>query len=312
VSALTTRGSTRRGMLLIALGVFTIGLQDPIVKSLMGGYPVTQAVAIRSAVAVPILLALVLHAGGLRILREGSPRRLIARGFVMMLSYTLYFLAFPAMPLANVVALFATAPLFVVLLSRVVLAEPQGWQRWTAVLVGFGGALVVAQPSGGAIGWSALLPIGAALGYALAQVLSRRWHDAGSATAMSFHANAVYLVGALAFAAIVAPLAGSVQGDGVAAFLLRPWEMPTLRDGLLLAACGPIAAFAFLMLTKAYREAPPGAVTPLEYTTLLWASLWGFLFFQEVPTAATISGAALIIASGLFAVSRASGSRRAR
>lgn len=297
-------------MLLIALGVFTISLQDPIVKSLMGGYAVTEAVAIRSAVAVPILLLLVLRAGGLRVLREGSPRRMIARGGVMVISYTLYFLAFPAMPLANVVALFSTAPLFVVLLSRVILSEPQGWQRWTAVLVGFGGALVVAQPSGGTIGWSALLPIGAALGYALAQVLSRRWQDAGSATAMSFHANAVYLVAAIAFAAVVAPFAGGVRGDGVAAFLLRPWETPTPRDALLLAACGPIAAFAFLMLTKAYREAPPGAVTPLEYTTLLWASLWGYLLFDEVPTVATIAGAGLIIASGLFAVSRAAGPRR--
>ena len=80
--------------------------------------------------------------------------------------------------------------------------------------------------------------------------------------------------------------------------------MPGGQDLLLLGLCGPIAVAGTILLTKAYREAPPGAVAPIEYMALIWATLWGFLLFSEVPDAASIIGAALIIASGLFAVTR--------
>jgi drug/metabolite transporter (DMT)-like permease len=82
--------------------------------------------------------------------------------------------------------------------------------------------------------------------------------------------------------------------------------VPTVEHLVLLALCGPIAVGGTIFLTKAYREAPPGAVTPIEYLALIWDSLWGLLFFAEVPGPATLAGAALIIASGIFAVTRGS------
>ena len=91
------------------------------------------------------------------------------------------------------------------------------------------------------------------------------------------------------------------------AFLLRPWELPDPRDAILLGLCGPIAVGGTILLTKAYREAPPGAVTPLEYTALIWDALWGLVLFGEMPDAATIVGALVIIASGIFAVTRGAG-----
>ena len=309
MNAVTERGSTRRSMLLLALGVAVISLQDPIIKSLMGGYPVHEAIVIRSVAALPIFAVLVWRLGGWRTLREGRPGALIVRGLILVVSYTTYYLAFPAMPLANVVALYFTAPLFVVALSRPMLGEHQGLGRWLAVTIGFIGALIVAQPIGGAIGWSALLPITAAAFYAFAQILARRWGNAASATIMSFHQNAVYLVVALLFAAITAPLVSETTGSGSLNFLLRPWVLPTAHDLLLLALCGPIAVGATILLTKAYREAPPGAVTSLEYTMLIWATFWGFVVFGEVPNAATIVGAVVIIASGLYAMTRASPAR---
>lgn len=291
-------------MLVLAFGTLVITLQDPIIKELMGGYPVMEAVAIRSLVALPIFIVLLQRMGGWRVAFDGGTRQAVIRALLFMVAYTTYFLAFPAMPLANVVALYFTAPLFVVLLSRPYLGEHQSASRWVAVIVGFAGALVVAQPGTGGIGWAALLPIAAAALYAFGQLMARRYGEGTSATVLSFHQNWVYLVGALLFSFIAAPFAAAPGETGSLAFLTRAWVVPDARDLILLALCGPIAVGGTILLTKAYREAPPGAVTPIEYMALIWDTLWGFALFGEIPNAATIVGAALIIASGIFAVTR--------
>ena len=85
-------------------------------------------------------------------------------------------------------------------------------------------------------------------------------------------------------------------------FLVRPWVWPSLWDGLLIASCGVIAAAGTLLLTSAYQGARASLVTSFEYTGILWAPLWGFLFFAEVPRPTTIAGAALIVVAGLVAL----------
>ena len=294
-------------MLVLAIGLFVITLQDPIIKATMGRYPLAEAIAFRTIVAMPIFLFLLRRLGGWRMAFQGNVRQAIVRALLFMTGYSAYFLAFPTMPLADVVALYFTAPLFVVALSRPFLGERQSASRWIAVLIGFGGALIVAQPGVGGLGWAALLPITAAIGYSLGQLMARRYGDTMNATELSFHQNWVYLVGALLFAFVTAPLAGAQAGSGSLAFLLRPWEVPDARDAILLALTGPIAVGGTILLTKAYREAPPGAVTPLEYTALIWDAMWGLVLFAEMPDAATIVGALVIIGSGVFAVTRGAG-----
>lgn len=294
---------------ILALGCAVIALQDPIIKAVMEEYAVTEAIVIRSLAALPIFAVMLWLARDWRTVLTGRPLILIARGALFMVSYTCYFLAFPEMPLANVVALYFTAPLWVVALSPLVLGERQSASRWIAVLVGFAGAVVIAQPVGGGLGWAALLPLVAAAFYATGQLVARRFGDAASATVMSFHQNMVYLVGASAFALIAAPFAAA-GGDGAAAFLLRDWQWPEPTALVLMILTGPIAVGGTVLLTKPYREAPPGAVTTIEYTLLLWAALWGFVFFDEVPGPATIVGAALIVASGAYAMTRAAVVRR--
>ena len=310
MTALLSSVSTRRAMLILALGTLVITLQDPIIKATMGTYPVAEAITIRSVVALPIFFVLLHRLGGWRVAFQGNTRQSIIRALLFMIAYTTYFLAFPAMPLADVVALYFTAPLFVVLLSRPYLGEHQSASRWIAVLIGFAGALVVAQPGTGGIGWAALLPVSAAALYAFGQLMSRRYGEGTSATVMSFHQNSVYLICALLFSFIAMPFATTPGATGSMAFLLRAWVMPDAKDLILLGLCGPIAVGGTILLTKAYREAPPGAVTPIEYLALIWDTLWGFAIFGEIPNGATIVGAILIIASGIFAVTRGVGTAR--
>lgn len=100
---------------------------------------------------------------------------------------------------------------------------------------------------------------------------------------------------------MAAAFQGADHGEGGSlAFLLRDWSMPATKDLLLLGLCGPIAAIGMLLLTEAYRMSEVNFVTPFEYTGLIWATLWGFAVFSEIPAWTTLIGALLIVGAGLY------------
>lgn len=299
------RLSSQRGaMLALVLGVSVFSIQDPIIKALSGTYPLPEAIAIRCIVALPLFTLLVVNVGGLRMLRTRRPFALMGRGLLLIMSYTTYYLSLADLPLATTVSLWFTGPLFMIALSPLVVGERQGWRRWAAVLVGLTGVIVIAHPSN-TTSWAVVLPVAAAVFYALGQLTARRVGGGIPAPVISWHQNAVYVAASLAFALVVSPLTRDATGGGVEAFLLRPWVVPTWHELLLLALCGPVAAIGSTLLVFAYRTAGPGAVGVLEYTAMLWAVLWGWLVFDSLPTAATLAGAALIVASGIYAITRA-------
>ena len=291
-----------RGMLYLCLGVLVFSLQDAIIKRVSGGYPLTEVVFIRSCVAAPILLALVHRESGWRAIFSSSLGLLTLRATIMFGAYTAYYMAFPALPLADAVALYFTVPLFVTALAGPFLGERTHWGVWLAVLLGFAGVMVMLQPGSGLFEPAALLSLLAAALYGMAMLMARKFGDTLSASVMAFYQNGVFMVGA-GLAALVLHGLGVVRAEHPSvSFLVRPWVMPSLTDGLLIAACGVVAAAGIMLLTNAYRVARASTVTPFEYTGILWAPLWGFLFFSEVPRATTLAGAAVIVVAGLLAL----------
>jgi drug/metabolite transporter (DMT)-like permease len=122
---------------------------------------------------------------------------------------------------------------------------------------------------------------------------------------MAFYQNGVYLLGAGMIATLfhVLGLTGAIHPS--LDFLVRPWVLPSLTDLGLMAACGVIAAVAATLLTHAYRTAEANLIAVFEYTGLIWAPLWGFLFFAEVPGPRVFGGAVLIIGAGLLVALKA-------
>lgn len=275
------------------------------VKQVSGDYPLTQVVAIRSLVAIPILLVMVQLEAGWRAIFSNQFRSLTARAGIMFVSYTAYYMSFPAMNLAYAVALYFTVPLFVTSLAGPFLGERIGTKVWAALAVGFGGVVVILQPGSGLFEWAALLSLLAALMYATSMLMARRIGLAQPASVMVFYQNWVFLAGALAIAVCTHWLGILDAGHPSISFLVRPWVWPSVADGLLIASCGVIASAGMLLLTNAYRISPANLVTPFEYTGILWAPLWGFLFFAEVPRWTTVAGAILICAAGLVALREA-------
>jgi drug/metabolite transporter (DMT)-like permease len=285
--------------------LFVFSLQDAVVKQVSGDYSLSQVITIRSLVALPILLVLVQLEVGWRAIFTPHFRSLVLRAGLMFGAYTTYYMAFPAMDLAYAVALYFTVPLFVTALAGPFLGERIGIKVWVALAVGFAGVLVILQPGSGLFEWAALLSLLSALLYATSMLMARSIGVAQPASVMTFYQNGVFLVGALVIAVCTHWLGIEDAGHPSISFLVRPWIWPGTVDFLLIASCGVIASAGMLLLTNAYRISPANLVTPFEYTGILWAPLWGFLFFGEVPRWTTVAGAVLITVAGIFALREA-------
>ena len=296
------QNQSARGILYLCLGVFVFSLQDAIIKQVSGGYPLTEVVFMRSCVGLPILLLLVQTEVGWRALLSGHLLPLGLRALIMFGAYTAYYMAFPALPLADAVALYFTVPLFVTALAAPVLGEHIGWKVWAAVVLGFVGVLVMLQPGSGLFEPAALLSLIAAALYGVAMRMARKMGSRLPTSVMAFYQNGFFLLGSALAAGLLQLASIEHATHPSVVFLVRPWVLPGWTDGVLIALCGVVASVGTLFLTAAYRVAPSSTVTPFEYTGILWAPLWGWLFFAEVPKLATLVGAGVILLAGLIAM----------
>ncbi len=297
------------GIISLCLGVMVFSLQDPVIKAVSGRYPLMEVMAIRSIVALPILLVIVHKDVGLRALISPNYRLLGLRAAILFTSYTAYYLALAALPLADAVALYFMAPLFIIMLARPYLGEHISWPSAVTAVVGLIGVLVMVRPGHGVFEWAAILSLLSAGLYGFSQLMARKLGSAESSTVMSFYQNGAYLIGAAVLGFALQTIGMENITHPSLKFLVRPWIWPTLNDFLLMASCGFIASAGMILLSQAYRLAPANIVATFEYTGILWAPLWGFLFFAEIPQAATIMGAALIVGAGLFALNARLGTR---
>jgi drug/metabolite transporter (DMT)-like permease len=298
----STQKRNKLAILFLCLGVLVYSLQDAIIKKVSGDYAVTQALFIRSLVAVPLLICFVQLEAGIRAI--GSPQMgwLILRSLGLFLSYTAYYIAFPALPLAEAVALYFTVPLFIIVLAGPLLKESVPWTSWMAVAVGFAGVLIILQPGSAVFEPAALFSLLSALLYGLCALLARRLGATEPASVMTFYQNLVFMAAAVLLALVLhaAEIRQAVHPS--LDFLVRPWRRPSVVDFLLMASCGAIAAVGATMLTHAYRIGEANRVGSFEFTGILWLPLWGFLFFDELPRWTTALGAVLIVMSGMIAL----------
>lgn len=258
----------------------------------------------RSVLAIMLLAAIGWRVEGRRAFTTRRPGLHMLRGLLGVVSYTSYYMAFAVLPLAEAVALFFAAPLFLTALSVLVLGEQVGARRWSAVAVGFLGVLVILRPGAAVFEPAALLSVLAALAYAAMQMVTRRLAANDSGICMSVSINVCYLLIAVASGLIVGGSVPPADLHPSLVFLVRPWVMPGMTDFLLMSSLGFIAAAGFFCLTRAYSVAPASVVAPFEYSMMLWALLWGLLFFGEIPQGVVLVGVALTAGAGLYVLHR--------
>jgi drug/metabolite transporter (DMT)-like permease len=240
----------------------------------------------RFAFGLPPLLAWIIWSGNYGAWRTARPGAHLTRGAIGLTSMCLGFSTLAYLPLAEATTIGFAAPLFSVMLSALVLKEKVGRHRWSAVTIGFLGVLVVMQPEGSHLPTIGLvLAIGAAFGVGFVTITIREIGktEGTQTTVLWFSLFAMIVLG------LMLPFYGEAHDA-------ETWGV--------LVALGLFGGFGQLFLTASLRYAPVPVVVPFDYTQLLWAVLLGWWLFEAHPPATTWSGAAIIIASGLYTIYR--------
>lgn len=304
VTAATISQSQAKGIACVLAGMALLSAQDAVIKWLSGDYPLHQVILGRSAIALALTLIVVRLEGGWGLLRSRRPGLHLARALLLVVANVSYFLALAAMPLAEAIAIFFVAPLFITALSVPFLGERVGPRRWLAVLAGLCGVVVMLRPGEGAIDPVALLPVLAAFCYAAMQILTRRLGVTDKASTMVFYIQLTFVVisGAAGLALGDGRFAGS--GDPSLEFLLRAWIWPSREDALLILVCGVLIAAAAYLLSQAYRTAEANVVAPFEYIAVPLSAVWGILLWGDWPDLTAVFGILLIVGAGLLVFAR--------
>lgn len=272
------------GIALMLLGDFLFATNDVMGKWLVATYSVGQLLVIRSAAGLLIMAPLVFR-GGLRPLFDlEQPRVQVLRVLFATLEVYFFYWAVSYLPIADVMVFYLAAPIYVAALSPWLLGEKVGWRRWTAIVIGFCGVVVALRPSSETLSLASLISIAGSLTFALLIIQSRQLRST-SDTVLVFWQT----VGALVGGAIFAPF---------------NWVHPTGFDFTLLALLGVVAVFAHVLITRALKMAPAALLAPIHYTLLLWAIVYGYFVFGDVPDTTMLLGAAVIVGAGLFIVFR--------
>ncbi|MCZ6722870.1 MAG: DMT family transporter [Gammaproteobacteria bacterium] len=273
------------GIALMLAGIAGFAVMDAIIKWLTADYSVPQVVALRSWFGLPLLFLFALREGGLKSLRTRRPLVHIGRYcLVLILSFS-FFWALSQMKLVDAIAITFAAPIFITAFSVPLLKEPVGLHRWAAIGVGFCGVLIMLRPGMGVFQWAALVVLGSVLAYALLMITTRAFKATESTAALMLYPQ----LGISLTSIVVAPLF---------------WVTPGLGDLGLFALAGLFGSVGVMCLTHAFRLAPVAAVSPFEYSALIWATLLGFLLWGELPDSYTLIGAGIVIASGLYIIYR--------
>ena len=285
-----------------AVTLFTI--QDTTIKWLSGDFPLHEIVFIRAAVATVIMLVVIHFEGGIRLLRTARPALHLARGLLIVVTNSCFFAAIVVMPLADAVAVFFVAPLLITALSTIFLGEKVGVRRWSAVVIGMAGVIVMLRPGGDSLQLILLLPMIAAVCYAVMQLITRRLGVTDRASVMAFYVHLTFVVVGAGMGLVCGDGRFEVADNPSLEFLLRAWSVPDAREVALLLIIGVLSAIGAYLMTQAYRTSEATVVAPFEYAALPFAMLWGLIVFGDVPDSQALLGMTLIVGSGLFVLYR--------
>jgi drug/metabolite transporter (DMT)-like permease len=254
------------------------------VKLLGQDIPSGQTIFVRGLISIPVLALIAWRTEGLHLLKTRDWRAHALRSLSGTVSMFCLFVAVTKIPLADVTAISFTAPMFLTVLAMVFLGERIHRFRWTALGIGFLGALIMISPhlsftQSPSLG--VFIALGAAMFSAIAMVFLRSMSGGEHAITITFYFS-------LTFTACAALTA------------LQGWPTPTAMQLWLIVLAGLFGVFGQLLMTYSYRFAEASTIAPLDYTSMIMAVLLGYLFFDEIPSLAIWLGAPLVVAAGLI------------
>lgn len=273
------RSARLAGIGLMLLGIFLFSFGDALGKFIVGTYSVGQLLFLRSLGSL-ILISPLLWRNRAQFTALRRPGLQVIRVVLSTAEVAAFFAAAIYLPLADIITYYLAAPIFVTAGAAFFLGEHVGWRRWVAIAVGFSGVLIALQPSAQTVSWPALIALGGSMSFATLMLVTRSLRDTPDIVLVSSQ-----FVGTFVFGGLIAPLG---------------WVTPSFPHlGLfLLAACFSVGAG--ISLNRSLILAPASVVVPYQYSMIIWAVIFGYVAFGDVPAAHTLVGAAVIIGAGLY------------
>lgn len=279
LSSYDDRSARLAGIGLMLLSIFMFSVGDAMGKFIVATYSVGQLLWLRACAALLVLLPMVW--------KRRADFRHLERPWLQLLRVTLstvevaaFFLATVYLPLADVITYYLAGPIFVTAMSGLLLGEHVGWRRWTAILVGFCGVLIALRPSAQTISWPAMIALGGSLSFAVLMLITRSLRATPDIVLATSQFGGTFILGLV------------LSSFG--------WVTPSAGSLVLFFAAGIISVAALLCVNRSLKLAPASVVVPYQYSMIVWAVIFGFVVFGDVPSWATIVGAAIIIAAGLY------------
>lgn len=273
--------STVAGPAIMLLGMLMFALNDAMGKWLVASYGLGQVVLIRSLAALLILAPFLWRAGRKPVIEAERPPMQAARVVFSTMEVFSFYYAVMYLPLADVMTYWLAAPIYVAAASPLLLGEKVGWRRWTAIFIGFVGVIITLEPSSAMFTLPAVISIVGTLAFAFMLLSGRSLRGTPDKTLVFFQ----------------------LLGAGLAGLVFAPFEWAPLTSAGefgLLCLLGVVAMGAHMLVNRALKISDAATVAPLQYTLLLWAIVFGWMFFGDVPRATMLFGATLIVGSGMF------------
>ena len=297
---MSAQNNNPRGIILILLAMMVFSIQDGIMKHIYSFVSLYEVYLIRTVVSFILILLFLILTKQPIVFKSQYPFLTFCRVILFFFGFSSFYVSLSVLPLATATALFFVTPFLITIFANFFLKEQIGLRRWSAIAVGFLGVYITLNPDFTNFNYLSLLPILCAFCYSLSMIIIKKTSDKDSVYTQTF----TFYIGAIFFSLIFYFIIGDGQFNTSvhpsSQFIFREWFVDLDNSIFFMITTGITATAAFLLLFKAYSIASPAAVSPFEYSILLWSPLIGWLYFEEIPTLNTIIGILIIVSSGIY------------
>jgi len=294
------KNNNTKGIILILVAMLIFAVQDSLMKYIYNYVALYEVYLFRTIVSFILIIIYLKILKKPIVFKTHYPLLTFCRVILFFFGFSSFYIALTIMPLATATALFFVTPFLITIFAKFILKDQIGPRRWMAVIVGFIGVYIILNPNFDDFDYFSLSPILCAFCYALSMIIIKKTSKKDNVYQQMFQ----FYIGAMIISTIFYFFIGDGRYDTVdnpaAQFIFREWFSNLEFSLIYMIVLGFTAAAAFLLIFSAYRIASPAVVSPFEYSILVWSTLSGWIFFNEVPKINTMIGMCLIVGGGIY------------
>ena len=294
------KNNNPKGILLILIGMFIVSFMDATFKYINTSVSLYEAYFVRTLISFGVIASYLKITNKPIIFTTHYPLLTSVRVILFFFGFSSFYISLTIMPLATATALFFASPFLITIFAIFFLKEEVGMRRWSAVIIGFIGVYIILNPDFNDFDYLSLTPVFCAFCYALSMIIIKKTSDKDDVYSQMFH----FYIFAITISLIIYFFMGDGQYNNfdhpASQFIFRKWFSNLEFSLPYMIFIGVIGATGFLCFFTAYRVASPAVVSPFEYSILVWATLNGWIFFDEIPNQRTFVGMILIVCGSIY------------